>query len=142
MLFNHENEYHPPLECQDKKLAQLIVHFCNKPFPPSVFRCWLELELYNDKFGFNVLVEEMTLGDPSSSQCEDDYLQFARDFLLFTSRKSRRKCGKYDGIAYAENVRAWVDVLLLLHRGNIEKKFIKFLVSTWFPEFRKAKDFS
>jgi len=57
-------------------------------------RCHLELELHSDQFGFSVFTEEMNF--ELTKDCTRDYYQFGRDFLVFTSHKGPKRCGKWD----------------------------------------------
>ena len=57
-------------------------------------RCHLELELHSDQFGFSVFTEEMNF--EQTKGCDRDYYQFGRDFLVFTSHKGPKRCGKWD----------------------------------------------
>jgi len=57
-------------------------------------RCHLELELHSDQFGFSVFTEEMNF-EPTN-KCTRDYYQFGRDFLVFTSHKGPKRCGKWE----------------------------------------------
>jgi len=57
-------------------------------------RCHLELELHSDQFGFSVFTEEMNF--ELTKACTRDYYQFGRDFLVFTSHKGPKRCGKWD----------------------------------------------
>jgi len=57
----------------------------------DMVKCHLELHLHSDTFGFSVFTEVMKLD--STTECTRDFLQFGRDFLLFTSHKSAKKCG-------------------------------------------------
>jgi len=57
----------------------------------ELVKCHLELHLHSDTFGFSVFTEVMKLD--TSKDCTRDFLQFGRDFLLFTSHKSAKKCG-------------------------------------------------
>jgi len=57
-------------------------------------RCHLELELHSDQFGFSVFTEQMNF--ELTKGCTRDYYQFGRDFLVFTSHKGPKRCGKWD----------------------------------------------
>ncbi len=68
------------------------------------FRCHLELEVPNKDYGFHVYFEEMNLvgnekigdnddKDDDNEKCSTDFVQFARDDLIFTTYKSDRFCG-------------------------------------------------
>jgi len=57
----------------------------------NIINCHLELELSYKTFGFAVFIESMKLD--TTKDCKKDFLQFGRDFLLFTSHKSDKKCG-------------------------------------------------
>jgi len=57
----------------------------------ELIKCHLELHLHSDIFGFSVFIQEMKLED--SKDCSRDFLQFGRDFIVFTSHKSDKKCG-------------------------------------------------
>jgi len=59
-----------------------------------IIRCHLELELHSDQFGFSVFTEEMNF--EQTKGCHRDYYQFGRDFLVFTSHKGPKRCGKWD----------------------------------------------
>lgn len=55
--------------------------------------CHLELHLKNaNMFGFAIFIDSMKL-DVTSQGCSKDFVQFGRDFLLFTSHKSDKRCG-------------------------------------------------
>jgi len=57
----------------------------------ELLTCHLELHLHADSLGFAVFTEVMKL--ESTKDCTKDFVQFGRDFLLFTSHKSAKKCG-------------------------------------------------
>ena len=57
----------------------------------ELLTCHLELHLHADTLGFAVFTEVMKL--ESTKDCTKDFVQFGRDFLLFTSHKSAKKCG-------------------------------------------------
>lgn len=54
-------------------------------------RCHLELSVPSESFGFSVFIESMMLDN--STGCSRDFLQFGRDYIIFTSHKSEKKCG-------------------------------------------------
>lgn len=57
----------------------------------ALLTCHLELHLHADTLGFAVFTETMKL--EKTKDCTKDFVQFGRDFLLFTSHKSAKKCG-------------------------------------------------
>jgi len=57
----------------------------------KTMKCHLELRLPSDSFGFSVFIESMMLDNTTG--CSRDFLQFGRDFLIFTSYKSEKRCG-------------------------------------------------
>jgi len=57
----------------------------------ELLKCHLELHLHSDTFGFSIFTEVMKLEDTKG--CTRDFLQFGRDFIVFTSHKSRKRCG-------------------------------------------------
>jgi hypothetical protein len=57
----------------------------------DLLNCHLELQLHTDTLGFAVFTETMKL--ERTKDCTKDFVQFGRDFLLFTSHKSAKKCG-------------------------------------------------
>lgn len=56
-------------------------------------RCHLELELHSNQFGFSVFTEQMNLAEAPG--CGEDFYQFGRDFLVFTSHKGPKRCGAW-----------------------------------------------
>eukprot|EP00096_Caligus_rogercresseyi_P007250 TRINITY_DN2505_c0_g1_i1.p1 TRINITY_DN2505_c0_g1~~TRINITY_DN2505_c0_g1_i1.p1 ORF type:complete len:358 (-),score=90.92 TRINITY_DN2505_c0_g1_i1:1491-2564(-) len=56
------------------------------------FTCHLELEV-SKGFGFHVYIQEMNFQGSESSNCKEDFLQFARDVLFFTTHSSPKYCG-------------------------------------------------
>jgi len=60
----------------------------------SFLKCHLELRLHSDLYGFSVFTEVLDL--ERSGDCGRDFLQFGREFLIFTSRKSAKMCQKMD----------------------------------------------
>ncbi|CAB4067744.1 unnamed protein product [Lepeophtheirus salmonis] len=67
-----------------------MYHICR-----MIFSCHLELEVTKG-FGFHVYIQEMDFqGSEHSSGggCNQDYLQFARDVLFFTTHSSPKYCG-------------------------------------------------
>jgi len=57
----------------------------------DLFSCHLELHLSSEHFGFSIFIQSMKL--ESNNGCSRDFLQFGRDFIVFTSHKSQKKCG-------------------------------------------------
>ena len=72
----------------------------------KTMKCHLELRLPSESFGFSVFIESMMLDNTTG--CSRDFLQFGRyyktiferhlfitfrDFLIFTSYKSEKRCG-------------------------------------------------
>eukprot|EP00092_Neocalanus_flemingeri_P037818 GFUD01041168.1.p1 GENE.GFUD01041168.1~~GFUD01041168.1.p1 ORF type:complete len:371 (+),score=66.81 GFUD01041168.1:720-1832(+) len=57
----------------------------------ELLKCHLELHLHSDTFGFSIFTEVMKLDE--TKDCTRDFLQFGRDFIFITSRKSNKKCG-------------------------------------------------
>ncbi|TRY68479.1 hypothetical protein TCAL_02520 [Tigriopus californicus] len=57
------------------------------------FDCHLELEVSNG-LGIHLFIEEMNLLGDESHDCPEDYIQFKRDVLAFTTHRSPRFCGK------------------------------------------------
>jgi len=57
----------------------------------ELLKCHLELHLHSDTFGFSIFTEVMKLEDTKG--CTRDFLQFGRDFIVFTSHKSHKRCG-------------------------------------------------
>jgi len=79
---------------QDKQ----TLHLKNQPAVISLhsrlkkrIRCHLELRLPSDYFGFSIFTESLYMED--SQDCSKDFLQYGRDFIIFTSFKSEKICG-------------------------------------------------
>lgn len=56
-------------------------------------KCHLELHV-SEFFGFSIFTEVLKM--EKTYQCEKDFVQFGRDFLLFTSHKSDKKCDRVE----------------------------------------------
>jgi len=80
----------------DEQNEKINVYLHNRP---AVFtfnttniqtiKCHLELHV-SEFFGFSIFTEIVKL--EKTYQCEKDFIQFGRDFLLFTSHKSEKMC--------------------------------------------------
>ena len=69
--------------------------------------CHLELEIPSTNYGFHVFFDEMNLDENENSVLEgpkpktcNDYVQFGRDVLYFTTSKSRKYCGYRERLFY------------------------------------------
>lgn len=75
----------------------------------KAIHCHLELHLKSQEFGFSVFIQSLNI-DPD---CNKDFLQFGRDFLIITSKKSDQKCGiitPYDDNSPANSKIRMVDI--------------------------------
>ena len=85
--------------------------------------CHLELETHNTDYGFHIFFDEMdldvkensVLGGPKPTTCQD-YVQFGRDVLYFTTSKSRKFCGFRERLFYHNATQA--DYARALTQGN------------------------
>lgn len=104
--------------------------------------CHLELHLSNsDIFGFAIFIESMKL-DVTSQGCNKDFVQFGRDFLMFTSYKSDKRCGTIKPMdmgnlsmedrkrrEYIEATDKEMDVWISVRSNRSERKELKMIVT-------------
>ena len=69
--------------------------------------CHIELETYSTSYGFHIFFDEMELDNKDESVLDthkpstcQDYVQFGRDVLYFTTSKSRKYCGYRERLFY------------------------------------------
>jgi len=89
--FNLERLCGPVKNKQSLYLHNQAHQFTFNSTNKELIKCHLELHLHSDIFGFSVFIQEMKLED--SDDCSRDFLQFGRDFIVFTSHKSKKRCG-------------------------------------------------
>ena len=63
-------------------------------FEDEWFKCHLELLLPSPDYGFGIYMEEMSLSG-NTGDCTEDWVQFGRDILFFTTYKSNKYCGVF-----------------------------------------------
>jgi len=57
-------------------------------------QCHIELQVVSEEFGFYVFLDKVWLDN--SAGCQQDFLQFGRDFAFLTSYKSKKYCERID----------------------------------------------
>jgi len=128
---------------QDKRSLYLreVAHQFTLNTTNRNINCHLELHLSNsDVFGFAIFIESMKL-DVTSQGCSKDFIQFGRDFLMFTSYKSDKRCGIIPPAGdtltledrkrreYIEATDKEMDVWISVRSSRQEKKELKLIVT-------------
>jgi len=108
---------------------KVVVNLRNKPTVLTlnsslelIIRCHLELELHSEQFGFSVFTEEMNF--EHTDGCRKDFYQFGRDFLVFTSHKGPKRCGKWPP---ARRILREDGTLLRLEYGSTPRKMREYV---------------
>jgi hypothetical protein len=119
----------PPSTYKQYRLESLCAHKTEKESVylhnrPAIFtfnstnrnriECHLELHI-SEFFGFSIFTEVMKLDE--TRNCEKDFLQFGRDFLVFTSHKSKKRCGE---VERTKRIHREDGTLLKIEYGNTD----------------------